>query len=44
VSAVFMGRWQDGLDALAAAPPPPDAPRTDGAEVVAAMILERLAA
>jgi L-arabinokinase len=41
---LLMGRWQDGLDALAAAPPPPDAPRTDGAEVVAAMILERLAA
>ena len=36
------GRWNEGLRELAALPPPPVQPRTDGAEVVAAMIAERL--
>jgi hypothetical protein len=35
------GRWNEGLCELAALPPPAQ-PRTDGAEVVAAMIAERL--
>ena len=37
------GRWNEGLRELAALPPPVQ-PRIDGAEVVAAMIAERLSA
>lgn len=40
--ALFAGRWGEALDGLLASPPPPDRPRTDGAEVVAGMILETL--
>jgi hypothetical protein len=36
------GRWLGGLDRVRQLPPPPERPRTDGAEVVAEMIRERL--
>jgi hypothetical protein len=39
---LFAGRWHAALDRLLSSPPPPDTPRTDGAEVVAAMVRERL--
>jgi len=42
--AFASGRWNEGLRELAALPPPPEQPRTDGAGVVAAMIAERLSA
>jgi L-arabinokinase len=38
------GRWEASLDAVAAMPPPAGRPRTDGAQVVARLILETLAA
>jgi L-arabinokinase len=38
------GRWEASLDAVAAMAPPPDGPRTDGAQVVARLILQTLAA
>jgi hypothetical protein len=37
-------RWRDSLSRLLGQPPPPEQPRTDGADVVASMILEKLAA
>ncbi len=40
--ALFAGRWGETLDGLLAAPPPPERPRTDGAEVVAELIEEAL--
>ena len=36
---LLAGRWRDALDALLASPPPPERPRTDGADVVAEMIV-----
>lgn len=39
---LFAGRWRESLARLLEAPPPPQRPRTDGAHVVAQMILERL--
>jgi hypothetical protein len=39
---LLAGRWADAVDALAAQPPPPERPRTDGAEVAAARILNWL--
>jgi hypothetical protein len=39
--AFLEGRWRENLDAVAARPRPPERPRTDGARVVAKMILER---
>lgn len=36
--AVLAGRWRSAIEAVAAAPPPPERPRTDGAEVVADMM------
>ena len=39
---LFAGRWADAVDALAAQPPPPERPRTDGAELAAARILNWL--
>lgn len=36
------GRWRDALDALAAQPAPPEQPPTNGADVVAALILDVL--
>ena len=37
-------RWNEGLRELSALPPPPEQPRVDGAEVVAAMIAGRVSA
>lgn len=36
--ALLAGRWLEPLNALRAAPPPPERPRTDGAEVASALI------
>jgi hypothetical protein len=40
--ALLAGRWRDALNGLLASKPPPERPRTDGAEVVAGKILEAL--
>ena len=40
--SLLAGRWRDALDGLLAAPPPPERPRTDGAEVAAAKIAEAI--
>ena len=40
---LFSGRWGEGLDAVYRAAAPPDQPSTNGAEVIAGMIAERLA-
>jgi hypothetical protein len=37
---LFAGRWSAPLDALLAQPPPPERPRTDGADVVAALLAD----
>jgi L-arabinokinase len=37
---LLAGRWQAALDALLASPPPPERPDTNGAEIVAADLLE----
>jgi hypothetical protein len=42
MDAFLNGRWKDALDALAASPEPPERARTDGAGVVAEMILSTL--
>ena len=42
--AFAEGRWNEGLRELSALPPPPEQPRVDGAEVVAAMIAGRVSA
>ncbi len=42
--ALFAGRWGETLDDLLASPPPPERPRTDGADVVAGLIAETLKA
>jgi L-arabinokinase len=39
--SLIAGRWRAALDALREAPPPPDMPRTDGAEMAAAWIAEK---
>ena len=39
---LFAGRWADALDAVLTAPPPAECPPTNGAEVVARMILDCL--
>ena len=39
---LFAGRWRAALEALIASPGPPEHPRTDGAEVTARMLLDRL--
>ncbi len=36
---LFLGRWHDHLDAVLAAPAPPERPRTDGALVAASYLL-----
>jgi L-arabinokinase len=38
--SLLAGRWRAALDRLVAQPAPPEHPRTDGAEVVAGMILD----
>lgn len=40
--ALLAGRWRAALDAAVSAPPPPERPRTDGADVIADMIASRL--
>jgi L-arabinokinase len=39
---LLAGRWRESLDALMAAPAPPERPRIDGAQVVARLIVDRL--
>jgi hypothetical protein len=39
---LYDGRWQRALDAVVAQPKPPESPRVDGAEVIAARLVERL--
>lgn len=39
---VFGGAWDDEIDAVLALPAPPEDPPTDGAEVVARLLAERL--
>ena len=38
----LAGRWREALEALAGSPAPPEQPSTDGARVVANLILERI--
>jgi hypothetical protein len=40
---LFAGRWRAALDRVMASPPPPDRPPTNGAEVIAEMIDQRIA-
>jgi hypothetical protein len=40
--ALLAGRWRDALHGLLASAPPPQRARTDGAEIVAAKIVEAL--
>src|SRR6185503_18309577 len=42
LGSFLTGRWREPLRRLMKQPPPPETPRTDGAEVVAALIAERL--
>jgi hypothetical protein len=44
LDSVLAGRWRNALTRLLRQPPPPEQPRTDGADVVADLIVERLAA
>ena len=37
-ASLLAGRWRDALDRLIRLPPPPERPRTDGADVMAEMI------
>ncbi len=39
---LFAGGWRTALDRIMASPPPPDRPRTDGAEVIAELIDRRI--
>lgn len=39
--SLFAGRWKAALESALSAAPPPERPRTDGAEVVAGMIANR---
>jgi L-arabinokinase len=40
--SLFAGRWAAALDDVLSAAPPPERPRTDGAPVIAQMILENI--
>jgi L-arabinokinase len=40
--ALFAGRWRDALDAVHSAPPPPEKPPTNGAELAAERIVAML--
>jgi hypothetical protein len=42
LDSLLAGRWREALDRLSTQPPPPERPRSDGAEVVVEMIVERL--
>lgn len=44
LDSFLAGQWRDALSRLLKQPPPPEQPRTDGAEVVADLIVDRLAA
>jgi len=37
-ASLLAGRWRDKLDRILVSPPPPERPRTDGADVAAGMI------
>jgi hypothetical protein len=39
---LFAGRWEPALETLLSQPPPTERPRVDGADVVAAALLEML--
>ena len=39
---LFAGRWADALDGVLSAPAPAERPETNGAEVIARMVLDRL--
>jgi len=41
LDAFLAGRWREALRRLLNQPPPPERPRTDGADVVADLIVER---
>lgn len=40
IDDLLEGRWRAALDTLLSSPPPPERPRTDGAEVAARMMME----
>jgi hypothetical protein len=42
-ASLLAGDWRDALDAAVTAPPPPEQPRTDGADVIADMIASLVA-
>ena len=42
LDSFLTGRWREALHQLMNQPPPPEQPRTDGADVVADLIVERL--
>ena len=42
LESFLAGRWRGPLRRLLNQPPPPEVPRTDGAEVIAGLILERI--
>jgi hypothetical protein len=42
LESFLAGRWREALRSLIAQPPPPESPRTDGAEVVAELIASRV--
>lgn len=44
LDSFLAGRWRDSLLRLLNQPPPPEHPRTDGADIVAGLIGERVAA
>jgi hypothetical protein len=44
LESFLAGRWRDALRRLLDQPPPPEQPRTDGADVVANLIVQRVAA
>lgn len=43
LDSLLAGRWRDALTRLLRQPPPREQPRTDGADIVADLIVERLA-
>jgi L-arabinokinase len=42
MEALVAGRWREALDRLMQRPSPPEHPRTDGADIVAGMICDRI--
>jgi hypothetical protein len=43
LDSLLAGRWREALTRLLRQPPPPEQPRTDGADVIADLSVERLA-